>query len=155
LRAAGAREVDPTLDEVRVDEDGTIRGKLPTPGTVASTQAGPEGGPVVDEPADMPSKAQEDWLSDDAAPTPESPATGESAQPGPGDRQGPAQPEGHLEPSELTDWLSDGDETLAPDPVQPDAQPAEPAIDAPESEDDEDFNGLYTPAPDTEPQAAH
>lgn len=158
LRAAGAREIDPTLDEVAVDEDGNIRGDIPTPSPVASAGAAPELDLVIDDPADETSGAGQDWLSDEPASAPEGPGAAEMAGPGPGGGQELAQPDGQVEPSELTDWLSDGDEP--PESVQPDTQSADPGLDTPEgeddeaTEDDEDFDGLYPPTPGTGPQGA-
>ena len=55
--------------------------------------------------------------------------------------------------SDLVDWLSDGDgdDTLEPAPVPV----AEPAIEAPGDEEDEDFDGLYEPAPTPETATDH
>lgn len=152
LRAAGAQEVDPTLDEVTVDEDGSIRGQLPALNPDTPGEADPELDLTPERSAAESSDA-DDWLSDsdpdESVPTSEDFDAVETAEPE------PAQSDSPLEASALDDWLSDGDEPPAspPEPAQADVPQAQATFDtANEDEavgvDDEDFDGLYAPAPD-------
>src|SRR5699024_7909095 len=154
LRAAGAQEVAPTLDEVTVDEDGSIRGQLPTLTPDTPGEADPELDLTPERSAAESSDA-DDWLCDSDPDEPVSTSedfdAGETAEPE------PAQSDGPLEASVLDDWLSDGDETPAspPEPAQADVPQAQATFDTAEEDEavgvnDEDFDGLYAPAPNAE-----
>ncbi|MGP5672585.1 nucleotide-binding protein [Brachybacterium alimentarium] len=129
LGALGFRDLDPILQGIRVEADGTIPQPLPETPTareqgVDSTTAEPDSS----DPA--PVEPVEDWLNDeddDATHTASSPA-----KPAPVTESPAAQ-------SALTDWLEDSDD-------QHDATEAEP--DNFEAEDEEEFDSFHSPAPE-------
>lgn len=117
-----------------VDEDGQVSAQLPAADTTAPAAPDPESGRPPASSGSEPEVA--DWLSD----TDET----ETADPQQTSAPEPPAQDGRPEPSDLADWLSDGDDTLGHEPVSV----AEPAIEAPDGgEEDEDFDGLYEPAP--------
>ncbi|APX31742.1 hypothetical protein BH708_02315 [Brachybacterium sp. P6-10-X1] len=149
LRAAGRadEDIDPALEQVMVDEDGAIDGQLPAADTVAVASADP----VADDSSAQAEPEAADWLLDTDDPVPTSDGT-EPVDAQPVTAPEPSPQDGRSEPSELTDWLSDG--TDSPEPLP---EPiAEPVVETPGTDDeDEDFDGLYEPAPSPETATNH
>ena len=146
LRAAGCADgdIDPAMEELMVDEDGMLSGPLPAADT--ATPALP--GPPDDNPSARTEPEPADWLSDTDEPTP---AT-EVADAPPHTAGEPSPQHERSEPSELTDWLCD--EHDVPEPLP--APLAESAVESPGADDeDEDFDGLYDPAPRPTMDADH
>src|SRR5699024_2088322 len=126
--------IDPALAEIIPDEDGQVSDQLLAADMTPPALPDPEpGGPSG---SSGPQLEAADWLSD----TDET----ETADPQQTSAPEPPAQDGRPEPSDLADWLSAGDDTLKREPVSV----AEPAIEAPDDgEEDEDFDGLYEPAP--------
>src|SRR5699024_6269127 len=144
LRAAGLPDgdIDPALAEVIPDEDGKVSDQLPAAGTTPLALPDPEpGGPSA---SSGPEPEVADWLSDaDETETADRQQTS-APEPSPQD--------GRPEPSDLADWLSDGDDTPEPESVSV----IEPATEVPDDDgEDEDFDGLYEPAPTPETATDH
>lgn len=144
LRAAGLPDgdIDPALAEVIPDEDGKVSDQLPAAGTTPLALPDPEpGGPSA---SSGPEPEVADWLSDgDETETADLQQTS-APEPSPQD--------GRPEPSDLADWLSDGDDTPEPESVSV----IEPATEVPDDDgEDEDFDGLYEPAPTPETATDH
>jgi hypothetical protein len=126
LGALGFHDLDPALQSIRVEDDGTIPQRLPDVSrprghhldSIASEPHSPD--PASVEPVD-------DWLTDDDAhpvPTP--------AEPAPETEPAAAQ-------SALSDWLEDTDD--APETT-------EQRPDVPEADDEEEFDGFHSPTPE-------
>lgn len=127
LGALGFDDLDPALQRIRVEADGTIPQPLPELPTSreqslddTSTAPGPADSVSIDPVGD--------WLSDnDSHPAPT-----------------PAEPAPYTEPaaaqSALSDWLEDSDD----DPAAPERRP-----DVPEVDDEEEFDGFHSPTPKT------
>src|SRR5699024_11269556 len=144
LRAAGLPhgDIDPARAEIMPDEDGQVSDQLPAADTTPPALPDPE--PGAPSGSSGPQLEAADWLSD----TDET----ETADPQQTSAPEPPAQDGRPESSDLADWLSDGDDTLGREPVSV----AAPAIEAPDDgEEDEDFDGLYEPAPTAGRSAEH
>ena len=128
LGALGFQDLDPMLQGVRVEADGTI--PQPLPETPAVRQQGNDSTTTEPDSSDRaPAEPVEDWLDDEgddaAHPAPS------LAEPAPGTERAAAQ-------SALTDWLEDS----ADDP-----EPAAALSDGSEADDEEEFDGFHSPTP--------
>lgn len=128
LGALGFHDLDPALQGIRVEADGTI--PQPLPETPAVRQQGNDSTTTEPGSSDRaPVEPVEDWLNDE---------DDDAAHPAPPLAESAAITKRAAAQSALTDWLEDS----ADDP-----EPAAALSDGSEADDEEEFDGFHSPTP--------